>query len=228
MVISMTTKKKFAWSWSTLTGYETCPAQHYHLKVAKDIHEKPSATMQDGLRQHKALEVRVKHGTPLPSDMRQHEPLMQRVDQIPGQVTPEMQVALNADLEETTYFAKDVWLRSVLDLSIVKGAAARVIDYKTGKRKPESAQLKLFAAVMFAKYPQIEKVGTAFWWLKTKETDNEVFTRDDAPLIWREFEPRVQAMSDAYDSGYFPEKPSGLCRGWCPVKSCEYWEPKRN
>lgn len=210
-----------------MTGFENCPKQHYHLKVAKDVFEKPSAQMQDGNRQHKALEERIKSNRPLPADLRGFEPLMRKVEAAPGQIMPEMKVALNADLQPTTYFAKDVWLRGVFDLAIFNGAVARIIDYKTGKRKPESAQLMLFAGMAFAQFPKIRKVGTAFWWLKTKETDRAEFYRDEAvPLIWQEFIPRVERMEEAYNTNYFPAKPSGLCRGWCPVKQCEHWEPK--
>lgn len=218
--------KRFAWSYSALQSFETCPRKHYHEKIAKDFAEKESPAMLDGQRQHKALELRIKDGTPLPSDMVGLEKLCRRVERIPAQIHTEMKVALNEDLEPVTFFARDVWVRCVFDLAAVRAPEARIIDYKSGKRKPDSTQLKLFAATGFALFPEVETIRTAFWWLKTKETDRDTFQREDADLIWREFEPRVGRMRAAIESGEFPPKPSGLCRGYCPVKTCEHWEAR--
>lgn len=219
--------KKLAWSYTALTGFETCPKQHYHLKVAKDVSEAPSKAMLEGQKVHKAFEERVRDKKPLPMNLQQHESLCKRFDRTSGSVYVEQRLALNRDLEPTEFFARDAWLRAVLDVMAMKGKKAKVFDYKTGKRKPDSEQLKLFAAVVFATHSRIEVIDTSFLWLNTREMDSATFTRDDEPLIWREFEPRVERMQEAYDTQKFPARPSGLCRGWCPVRDCEHWEPKR-
>lgn len=221
--------KKFAWSYSALNNFETCPKQFYHLRIKKDIVEQPSAQMQDGNRQHKMLELRIKNKKPLPSDMIRWEKLCQKVESVPNaKIITEEKLALTADLKPTTFFAKDVWMRAVIDLSVLRGAVARVVDFKTGRRKVDSTQLKLFAATMFAVRPEIKKVITSFWWLKERKTDHDEFTVDEVPLIWQEFEPRVERMRLAHETDDWPARPSGLCRGWCPVKHCEWWEPKAN
>lgn len=218
--------KKFAWSYSALTGFETCPKQHYHLRVKKDIREAPSEAMQWGNRVHKALEDRVKTGRPLPDSLKQHEQLCQKFVNSRGVVTTEQRLALNADLEPTEYFARDVWLRGVFDVSVKRGPQVAIFDYKTGKRKPDSEQLKLFAAIAFASDKTVEVVHTTFLWLNSKEVDKQTFLAKEEPLIWQEFEPRVSAMEEAFETNYFPARPSGLCRGWCAVKHCEHWEPR--
>lgn len=219
--------KQFAWSYSALTSYETCPKKHYHERIKKDYAEKESPQLVDGQRQHKALELRVRDGKPLPGDMAGLEPLCCKIEKVPGRSYFEHKVALTEDLKPTTFFAHNVWVRAVFDFAVVLGRHARIIDYKTGKRKPDSQQMSLFAAAGFAVFPKVEKIGTAFWWLKSKETDRSTYTRDDAPLIWREFEPRVADMRAAIEENHFPPRPSGLCRGYCPVKECDFWEPKR-
>lgn len=220
--------KRFAWSYSALTGYETCPKQYYHLRIAKDIREAPSAQMEYGNYVHKALELRVKSGKPLPQDLKQHEPLAARFANTKGEVSCETKLCFNADLELTEYFARDAWLRCVFDVSVKRGVVLKIFDYKTGKRKPDSAQLKLFAAAGFAAFDDVEQIDTTFLWLPSKEVDKESFTKDQEPLLWQEFMPRVDHMAEAYETNYFPPKPSGLCRGWCPVKTCEHWEPKQH
>lgn len=219
--------KKFAWSWSALTGYETCPHQHYRLKIKKDIFEAPSSAMLEGQAAHTALEKRVRDGTPLPGQYAQHEGLCAKFRNSNAPVEVEQKLGLTADLEPTEFFAKDVWLRAVLDVNVMQGARANVYDYKTGKRKPDSEQLMLFAGVVFAAFQQIETVDTFFLWLKTKEVDKARFERHEhEALIWQTFEPRVADMAEAYEKEYFPCRPSGLCRGWCPVRDCKHWEPK--
>lgn len=220
--------KKFAWSYSALTGFETCPHQFYRLRVRKDIQEAPSPAMLEGNEVHKALELRVSRGKPLPLGLQEHEKLCQRFVKSSGEVLVEKKLALNADLEETEFFARDVWVRGVFDVAVLSKSkkVLKIFDYKTGKRKPDSDQLKLFAAIGKAVYPMVERIDTAFLWLKSKQVDKESFDAEEVPLIWAEFEPRVERMEAAYKNDTWPCRPSGLCRGWCPVKDCEHWEAK--
>lgn len=221
--------KQLAWSYSALTNFETCPYQYYRLKIKKDIKEEPSRAMLEGNRVHKALEDRVAKGRPLPPDLKQWEPMCRKFVESPFDVLCEVAVALTPDLKRTEYFAKDVWFRAKFDIEIrLSPQHIRLGDYKTGKRKMDSDQLMLFAGTAFAIYPEVEVVDTAFYWLPDKAVDKETFTRErDEAFIWREFEPRVIAMETARENNTFPCKPSGLCRGWCPVRDCEHWEPKR-
>ena len=34
--------------------------------------------------------------------------------------------------------------------------------------------------------------------------------------------------AQAFKTDTWQPRPSGLCNGWCPVKTCEFWQPKRN
>ena len=222
-----TVTKKFAWSYSALTSFETCPRKHYETRIAKSFIEAESEEMRWGNLVHKKLEERVRDGKPLPGNMVQYEPLAKKLADAPGIKYVELPITFNADLEATELFAKDAWLRAKVDLAIKRGNTLKMIDYKTGKRKLDGDQLKLFAACGFAAFPSIEVIQTSYYWLPTKQVDNETFTKKDESIIWQEFEPRVSRMEEAFDNGYFPEKPSGLCRGWCPVKSCQHWEAKR-
>jgi CRISPR/Cas system-associated exonuclease Cas4 (RecB family) len=95
--------KKFAWSYSALTGYETCPKQHYHLKVAKDVREAPSKAMLEGQKVHAAFEQRVRDKKPLPGNLSQHESLCKRFDKTSGSVSVELKLALNQSLEPTEF-----------------------------------------------------------------------------------------------------------------------------
>lgn len=129
----------------------------------------------------------------------------------------ETQIALDQGLQSTTWFAKNVWVRAILDLAVRHDTRSLIADYKSGKRKPNSDQLMLFAGVEFALRPEVETVRTAFIWLKDKTLDSETFTRKDVPMIWGHFLPKVERIQEAFEKDVWPAKPSGLCY-YCPAK----------
>jgi hypothetical protein len=215
-----------AWSYSALTSFETCPHRHFKTRIEKSVQDPPGADAQWGTRVHKALEDRLNAGPaqPITGALAVYEKFAERLERIRGTatLTTERRIALTSDLNETSYFAKDVWLRVVVDVLIHHGNEATALDWKTGKRKPDTEQLELTAAALFALYPEVQAVKTAYIWLKEDAFDRVDFVRDDAPRIWSNFTPRVQRLEQAVATGEFPKKPSGLCRKWCPVKSCEF------
>lgn len=217
-------KASVTWSYSALTAFETCPRRYYLTKVAKVVTEPQTEATLWGNSVHKALEHRLTRRTPLPTGMEHWEPLVESVLSKGGKVEAEQKMALTAQFRPTTFFAKDVWVRGITDFTIVKNDKCFIGDWKTGKPTPESAQLKLTAAMTFAHKPYVNTITNAFVWLKTNEVTAETFTRDDIASIWQEFAPRVQRLEIAMEEKKFPPRPSGLCRKWCPVgkTNCEY------
>lgn len=214
-----------AWSYTSLTAYETCPKQYYHLRVKKDFKDTPGEAAIWGQEVHKALELRVKDGTALPEGMTQWEGIAAKVAGTQGDTLTEQQLAINKDFQPTGWFAKDAWCRGVVDVAVVRDVKVTALDWKTGKRKPDSTQLKLFAGLLFAHYPKVEQVYTGFVWLKEKpgkQIDRDEFARSDVPDIWNEFLPRVRRLEVAYEKDSWPARPSGLCKNWCAVTSCEF------
>ena len=225
-----------AWSYSALTSYETCPRRHYETRVAKTVREAESSAILIGNAAHKVLELRVKTGCPIPATLQVTsaenvtteqstegwEPLMARILQAPGEFFTERQIALNRSFQEVPWFDKDVWVRGVVDLGAINGEKAMAIDHKTGKRKPDSDQLMLFAALMMHVWPKLQKVVTGFLWLKSRQLDQETYVRDQLPEIWDNFLPRVARLEAAHKDNVWDPRPSGLCKNWCPVKTCEF------
>ena len=211
-----------AWSFTSLTSFETCPRRYYHTRVAKDIVEPESEAMTWGNTVHEALEERVRDDKPLPSTLAHLEKYAAKICSLPGAVACEQQVALNTGLQPTDWFADDVWVRGVFDVAIDQGKSVVLIDYKTGKRKPNSDQLELFAALASRVYPKASTFRTLFVWLKEKKTDKAEYQYDDLRTVWAKFIRRVSRLDAALKMNDFPPKPSGLCRSWCPCASCEF------
>lgn len=212
------------WSYSALTAFETCPRRFELTRVSKKVFEPQTEATLWGNKVHKALELYAKGSEGLPQEFEKYGRYVKKILAYEGKRVVEERVALNKNLRPTKWMAKDVWVRGVIDIGVVGSERAYLLDWKTGKRKPDSDQLKLFAALAFASYPWIDSVVTGFIWLKENKFDKELFTRDQLPEIWSEFLPRLSRVAAAYDSDKWTPKPSGLCRSWCPVgkKHCEF------
>jgi hypothetical protein len=208
-----------AWSYSALTSFETCPRRHYHTRIAKDVVEPETQALTWGSAVHKALELRVTENQPLPTGMTHWEDLITKIT-AQGKVFTELQIALDKDLKQVDWFDKSVWVRGVVDVGVWRGTTLVALDWKTGNPKSDSDQLQLFAALLMAIYPEVDLVKTGFVWLKTNGIDTGTYHRGDLPDIWNRFLPRVTKLEDAHANQDWPERRSGLCRAWCPVKQC--------
>lgn len=212
-----------AWSHTSLTAFESCPKKYYHTKVAKDVKEDFGEAAAWGQKVHKQLEQRLAEGTPLPDYLSNCEPICADILSRDGSRVIEEQIALDKNFQPVKWFDKSAWCRGVIDAGVVGQKSAVLLDWKTGKRKPDNDQLKLFAAFSFARWPWLEKIVTGFVWLQENKVDKQLFTRtQDNAAIWAEVMPRVNRLDSAYERNSWPAKPNGLCKNYCPVKSCEF------
>jgi hypothetical protein len=213
-----------AWSYSSLTAFENCPKRYNLVRMQKAVPDPPGKAALWGIEVHKHLELFVKDGKPLPDDIAHYAGIMSIVTSHKGEKYPEQQLAVSASFDVSGWWDKSTWCRGVIDLMLVNKDKATVLDWKTGKRKPDSAQLKLFAGLVFANYPEIDRVNTGFVWLLDGKLDTEAFTRNQIGEIWNSFLPRVRRMEIAYETDTWQAKPSGLCRAYCPVGKarCEF------
>ena len=218
----MSADKPFSWSYSQLKNFETCPKRYYHYNVAKDIVEPQSQQLADGNALHKAFELRIKNGTPLPMGMAMHEGLLARIVGAQGQVYAEQKLALTSSFTPSTYFGKAVWFRTQIDATVVNGDRAAVFDWKDGKPKDDTTQLQLMAATLFHHQPNVQKVSSALVFVSHGETVPATYLREDLTEIWGEILPRVKLVEKARATQEYPPKPSGLCKKYCAVVSCPY------
>lgn len=212
------------WSYSSLTSFETCPKRHKLTRIDKTVSEPPSEAMTHGNAVHKALELHLNGEQTLPEKYAPYLPLVERIRQQPGKRLVEYKFGVTEGFKTTTFFAKDVWFRGVIDVGVVGNKTAFAGDWKTGKPKSDGDQMKLFAAATFAAFPYIEKVKTAYIWLAHDKIDAKDIHRDELPSIWQEFTPRVIRLVKAQENDKWPANPSGLCAKWCPVPKsmCEF------
>lgn len=214
--------KPFAWSYSALTGFETCPRQHHEMRILKAWPDPPGEAQLQGKVIHQHIEDRIGMGKTLPGFLTHVEPIIQKFETTKGVTRAEYKLALNPQFQPVEFFAKDAWVRAVGDVVKVHGENAFACDWKTGKYRDGDGQLKLQAATMFATWPHVNNIGIVYAFLKEHRTIVRIFKREELPGIWQEFLPRVKAMEKAIAEKNFPPNPSGLCRQYCNVLSCEH------
>lgn len=228
--------KPRAWSFTALEQAKNCLRQFHEVRVLKNYpYEADSAEAKWGRYVHKAFENRQAVRQELPLDLAQHEPFMKRMEAWDGFFFTEQECALDRKLKPCSSQAWDtVWWRGVIDYTKLEYLArrARIVDYKTGKRKKLEGQLAQNALWTFAMYPDIEIVDAFFYWttdahLGEGACDRFVYSRDQIPKLWSSFIPDLNMLKDAYETENWKAKPSGLCHGWCPVTTCEHWKPKK-
>lgn len=224
-----TVKPKFAWSYSALNTFKNCPRQYYHLKVAKDVPYEQNASAAYGDKMHKAIEMYGRHGTPLPGEFSFAKPMVDTILAIPGRKYWEHKVALTEALQPCEYFAKDCWFRGMIDVLVVGGNRAHLVDWKSGKSKnADVSQLELMALAVFHSFPEVTKVKAGLAFITENRFLPAVYTADRRDEYWASWLGDIERLDAAYTSGVWNAKPSGLCSGWCPVgDKCEHWKPKR-
>lgn len=214
---------KLAHSYSSLKLFENCPLRYYRQRIIKDIKDEGGEASIHGDRIHKLLEARLR-GSDLDPEISRYGPLCDAVEKLAleGELLIEHEMVLTENLTPTTWWAKDAWLRSKLDILVLKGPDAVVMDWKTGKRYPDFFQMLMFAAQVFKYYPEVQRVRSSLVWLKDLSMDTEDYDRADMARLWSQIMSKIHRIEEAVEVDNWPARPSGLCR-YCPARhDCKY------
>lgn len=218
------------WSHSQLDKFETCPKQYYETTIAKRWPFQTTQEMEWGKRVHRDFEHYLLNGTALPADVAMHQEFLDRFKDQPGELAGEERIALDRNLRPCKYFGDDtIWYRGQVDARKRDRQAgfSHILDHKTGKVKNDYAQLKGFALHEFLTQPDIHTIRAEYYWTQIRGTNGETYTREQLPQLWAFFLPKLDRWADAHITDTWVPKQSGLCAGWCPVTTCEFWRPKR-
>jgi hypothetical protein len=222
----MPEQKEWAWSYSKLKNYEVCPRRMHHTDILKDVPDEESENLACGNRVHKAAAERLDLHRQLSKEMAFLAPWCTLVEgavqRLKGKLLVEQQLAATRAMQPTGWFSKDVWFRGIADALVLAPPVAISFDWKTGKIVEDSVQLALVAALLFAHYPDINKIRSQFIWLKEGTETTVDMTRGDLPSLWAGVLPRVASLEQASKTGEFPPKPGRFCKRFCPVSSCQY------
>ena len=216
--------KPLTHSYSSIKMYDNCPKRYYHQRIAKQVTDPGGEATLYGERLHKMIEERLRDNTDLPAEAAVYAPMIDAVVRSvsDGTLMVEQEMTLNRGLKPTGWWDDDAWMRSKLDVLVLRGNKAIVMDWKTGKRRPDFAQLELFALQVFAHHKNIHEVSSCFVWLKDRAMDREIYNRNNIGEMWSALLNKVGRIERSLASEDWPAKPSGLCK-FCPAKHlCDF------
>jgi hypothetical protein len=212
------------WSFSRIKAFDTCPKQFYHVNVLKQFPFVETEAMRYGTAFHKAAEEFIRDGTPVPEQFAFARPALEVLAARPGVKLCEQKLGLTEQLEPCGFFDRKVWFRGVVDLAIIDGDRAYVVDYKTGKsaRYAERGQLELMALAMFRHYPEIQHIKAGLLFVIANDFVRTQYAKTGAHELWQKWLGEYGKMAAAFDAGVWNPKPSGLCKRHCPVLECPH------
>lgn len=212
------------WSHSALKDFENCPRKYHQTRVLKLHPFEETEAIRYGNELHKAAELYVAEGKPLPPQFEFVKPTIDALVAKPGRKLAEQKMALTIDLKPTDWFAKDVWVRGIADLLILDddNFTAWVVDYKTGNNKyPDRDQLKLMSLMVFANYPHIRKVNSALLFVVKEDMVKVKMYVEQFDTGWQDYRERVAKIEACVANDVWNPTQNPLC-GWCPCTSCEF------
>ena len=232
------------WSISALDCHANCAWQYHEKYVAKNLPAEEKSSEQNwGIYVHKQFEnyltsapaklgdlIARKSGYEMPYDLRMHTTYLDGLLQKDGILFAEREVALRRQpFGPCGKWDNKVWWRGVLDCTVVEAEESRatIADWKTGKKHDHWDQQAIYAVWTFTAHPEVQLVNAQFYWTQTCEVTKKVWGRHEMDGLVGMFAPKLQAYVQSFKTDTWPKKQSGLCKGWCPVTTCQFWEPKR-
>lgn len=215
---------RFSWSFSALNDFETCPFQYAAKRFYKTLpHEETEATLW-GTRVHEYAENVLK-GNTLAFDETISKlvgPYCDLILNAGGELLVEKQLAVGEDWKPCGW--EDGWGRGIIDAVVIKEGKARIFDWKTGKVKDDTLQLKIFCLFLALHRPDIKEFDAKFIWLKHGTVTGlaKPLTRSELMPVIKDLKAKIARIQEAWASENFRMKQGGLCRKWCGAKECPH------
>lgn len=227
--------------------FDLCPYKYEKLKISKEFVEETNEAAEFGDKQHEILEHALLNDTPLTG------PAGDAIDWVrshTGLKIAEAHLGIDRRLRPCGYYDKELcWFRAKVDVTILNGDKATIIDYKTGKRrvpgeqrndptaKPKESQMIRYALLTFLHYPHVQDVESVLYWTHSGDApDSYHYNREaDAQRMIKFIRETPRKIEAAQASDEWPKdgqtNAPGLC-SYCPVIICPSWrslkkKPKR-
>ena len=208
------------WSYSSLKTFQQCPKKYFHIKVAKDVVDRPHESALYGSAVHKAAEDHVADGVPIPPKYDYMIPTIEALKQIPGE-----KLGVTERLETCDYDAPSAWWHGIVDLLIVDkdSGTAHMVDYKTSKnaKYADTKQLDYMAAAVFAKFPEIKVIKSALLFVVSNEFVKKKHVVENKAAYMNSAVFDLNRLKSAFNSGVWNPVSGPLCK-FCSVRACEH------
>jgi hypothetical protein len=214
------------WSYSSLKLFQQCPKKYYHLKIAKDVAQQETTATNYGKEVHKAAEDYISKGIPVNPKYKYMVPILESLENIDGDKYCEMELGIgrrDGKYYSCEFDAEDYWWHGIVDLLIVNGDTAYMVDYKTNKnaRFADLKQLDYMASAVFLKFPKVLEIKSALVFVVSGEFVQKIHTRAFYLAYLESAMLDLNRLEAATTSGVWNPVSGPLCK-FCPVKDCAH------
>jgi hypothetical protein len=213
------------WSYSMLKDFEQCARRYNEVRVLKHYPREETDAQDYGTRLHKAAEDFIKDKEEVTPEFGFLVPVLESIAAMDGTKYCEHEMGVRIDLTPCKFDAPDVWGRGIADIIVISPdeTKARCFDYKSGNDKyPDTDQLLLMSLMIFKHFPTVQSVSGGLLFVLKGTLAKHRVERDKAAELWWRWRERVTRLEAAHANGVWNPKKSGLCKRYCPVKTCEF------
>lgn len=152
-----------------------------------------------------------------PQELLKHprvETLLLELQQIPDKQV-EQQWGFTDCWKPTGWFAKDTWLRVVLDVAVIyPDLIAEALDWKSGKRYGHNDdQMELFALAVMCQFVPVKHVTTRLVYVDTGEEEFAEFPVHHKQRLIDKWMKKIRPM---FEDTTFSPRPNDKCK-YCPL-----------
>lgn len=204
-------------SYSSISKFFQCPRAYHEQYVLKSVKFKPSAALDRGNKIHAALEASLKTGAPVPDDIWLPDGLMDSLRD--SGAVAEAPLAVDSQWQQVEFFSKHPLLRGKIDVLSIDGdgRGVEMIDWKTGKYRPDETQADIYAALIRAVVIK-PALPVKFTWVYVEPS----VKKHHSIMVDTGASSRVRSSIETiYRASRFDERPSPLCK-WCDVLACKF------
>lgn len=224
-----------SWSLSQITTFEICgfkyalqymPRESAALLGLAVVPQRPppAPAAQRGIDLHKGIEMHLHKKTALPPELERWSGAFTEIQTYP--LFPEHKIAVNREWKPVAYSSPIAWVRSILDLKVLKPSGLSVYDWKTGKEWPEHWDQKtLYGDMSLAEHPEYSEVTVTHVYLDLGTQTTRTYHRDQLHAFRAQWYDRASKLERAKDElSYaktandltmaFPMQPNRFCK-WC-------------
>ena len=198
-----------AYSNSSIKTYEDCPYK-YKLTRIEHRQEPTGDAATRGKMIHAEFEDALINLNLIPDERKYWLPYLEEL--VAKKTRSEVEFAVTKDWQPCDFKAPEAWVRGIYDAVYFDGPKAHVLDWKTGKEREYSDQLKLYATIILASHPEVETVTTEICYIDlNKQSPYPEYKRSEFPILQAWLSARVGKLEN---DDIFAPKPSYGCR-WC-------------
>lgn len=201
-------------SYSNLSLYAACAQRHYFERVLaiKPLEQSTSPAAERGVLLHKMCEDYTNNLIQeLPPELARWRPVLDKLRN--SNTKSELKLAVSINMEPVPYDSPDAFFYGVIDTLELADWMACVGDWKSGKERDYTQQLKFYTMLVLINFPQLRTIKTRIRYIDLGvSASGPEFGRANLDSLWAEFqELATRAVSDHIHA----PTPNVHCT-WCP------------